>query len=258
MLATEFVINEQIRHFQLRLNDLNEDQIFANENPDNIMLQSKISAFPSFATIFDQELFINKDVAKAKNAAYNAAISRQFSFHCKEFLHSGPLSTALFAIFPLLSDCQTIINDMKNWKGMHDHELVKKGSVWYMLRALLAGDEELAHFHYEKTGKHAYKKLVAYHIERRCLKAILDKDAPVLQAAIYEFLEPQIHKKFLDRTYTYLSNYFYSAHAMIYIKLAHQFNLQVNVEHELVPQALVPFQPLDNYELLYEFMKRSS
>lgn len=256
MYVTDKIFNEQKRHTEIALESLRMyDELSLIK--DSLTVDSYIrSSYATLGTLFTNSAFVQNDFLNARNMAYNAAFSRQFSFIMERFLPQGPMSTTVFGLFPLLSDCQSIIDNMKNWKGFHDHELVKKGSVWYMLRALLAGDEDLAHFHYERTGKHAYKKLVAYHIERRCLKAILDKDAAALKAGICEFLDAKIHKRFLDKHF--LGDYFFSAHAMIYIKLAHQFNLKVNVEHELVPQALVPFQPLDNYELLYEFMKRSS
>jgi hypothetical protein len=79
------------------------------------------------------------------------------------------------------------------------------------------------------------------------------KDEKGLSECIYRLLEigQDVYKKSRDK-----EPYLIDVRALSYIKLAYHLGMDISIEHELIPQDLVPFKPLENYQLLYDFMKR--
>lgn len=83
-------------------------------------------------------------------------------------------------------------------------------------------------------------------------KALLNKNKNECEAILAELVSPKIHKKRNDNAV--LAQYV-SQPALGYAKLAWRHGIEVKVNSPLIPKELLPIQPLDHYEIPYDFLK---
>src|SRR5690554_2228020 len=83
-------------------------------------------------------------------------------------------------------------------------------------------------------------------------KALLSKDKSKCEELLEQLVSPKIHKKRNDNAV--LSKYV-SQPALGYAKLAWRQGLEVEVNSPLIPKEILPIEPLDNYEIPYDFLK---
>ena len=86
----------------------------------------------------------------------------------------------------------------------------------------------------------------------RFFKALYLKDLMECETVLKEMVSPKIHQKRNDDA---LLKKYISMPALGYAKLAWIMGLEVDVKSKLIPKELLPIQPLDNYEIPYEFLK---
>lgn len=93
-----------------------------------------------------------------------------------------------------------------------------------------------------KTGELDYEFFKALHTENKAK----------IEEILENFLTPRIHKY---RTNDIILDKFISLPALGYAKLAWRKGIEVNIDSPLIPKELLPVQPLEYYEIPYEFLK---
>lgn len=83
-------------------------------------------------------------------------------------------------------------------------------------------------------------------------KALHNNDKAKMEEVLEKLVSPKIHKKRNDNL---ILNQYISLQALGYAKLAWRRGIEVDVNSNLIPKELLPVQPLDNYEIPYEFLK---
>jgi len=83
-------------------------------------------------------------------------------------------------------------------------------------------------------------------------KALYNSDKARMEEVLEKLTSPKIHKKRNDNP---ILNQYLSFPALGYAKLAWRKGIKVEVTSNLVPKKLLPIQPLDKYEIPYEFLK---
>lgn len=86
----------------------------------------------------------------------------------------------------------------------------------------------------------------------RFFKALYQKNISECEAILKEMVSPKIHQKRNDDA---ILKKYISMPALGYAKLAWIMGLEVDVKSKLIPKELLPIQPLENYEIPYDFLK---
>ena len=89
-------------------------------------------------------------------------------------------------------------------------------------------------------------------IDYEFYKALLLKDKSKCEELLEQLVSPKIHKKRNDNT---VLNKYISQPALGYAKLAWRQGIEVDVNSPLIPKEILPIEPLDNYEIPYDFLK---
>ena len=82
-------------------------------------------------------------------------------------------------------------------------------------------------------------------------KGMLNRDENVIREALYLLLKD--HKK--RNKHMGIAQDYISIPALGYAKLAWLKGIEVDIDHPLLPKALLPYQPLNKYEDKYDFLK---
>lgn len=91
-------------------------------------------------------------------------------------------------------------------------------------------------------------------IDYEFYKALLEKNKSRCEKILDQLISPKIHKKRNDDP---LLSQFVSQPALGYAKLAWMNGIEVEVNSPLIPKELLPIKPLDNYEVMYDFLKKT-
>jgi len=83
-------------------------------------------------------------------------------------------------------------------------------------------------------------------------KALLSKDKGKCEEILEQLVSPKIHKKRNDNA---VLNKYVSQPALGYAKLAWRQGIEVEVNSHLIPKEILPIEPLDKYEIPYDFLK---
>lgn len=89
-------------------------------------------------------------------------------------------------------------------------------------------------------------------IDYEFYKALLSKDKSKCEELLEQLVSPKIHKKRNDNAI--LSKYV-SQPALGYAKLAWRQGVEVEVDSPLIPKGLLPIEPLNDYQIPYDFLK---
>ena len=103
-----------------------------------------------------------------------------------------------------------------------------------------------------KTLKRLPKKEEGLKDDYEFYKALHNGDKAKMEEILEKLVSPKIHKKRNDNP---ILNQYISLPALGYAKLAWRKGIEVDVNSNLIPKELLPIQPLDNYEIPYEFLK---
>ncbi len=155
--------------------------------------------------------------------------------------------------YVLLSDDINLIQCYANLSHSNYKYMVEKGhsTTLYVLQRIIADDWENVKRGIAIIDEKTLKKKPPLKPDRDFYEAILNKDADAATKAIYQLLKD--HKK--RNKYYPLINEFISTPALGYTKLAWLKGMEIDIDHPLVPKELLPFKPLDKYEVAYEFLK---
>lgn len=83
-------------------------------------------------------------------------------------------------------------------------------------------------------------------------KALYNLDKSKMEEVLEKLTNPKIHKKRNDDP---ILNQYISLPALGYAKLAWRKGIEVEVKSKLVPKELLPIEPLEKYEIPYDFLK---
>lgn len=231
-----------------------ENQRYQYKHPEVDPTKMQKSSYTYLGMLFYYEFIVQNDLVKSKNALFNAARSIQIKAHfTRDGLGNQIFDSIGHLYAPLISDCMPIIEDIPNWRSFSHRDNIKRGATLYVIQKLLSGDTQSAIEIWNNGKSHLMKKRPFFMIERECVHKMILKDYRGLEDSIYRLLEigEEVYKKSRDK-----EPYLIDVRALSYIKLAYHLGMDISIEHELIPQDLVPFQPLEKYHLLYDFMKR--
>ena len=83
-------------------------------------------------------------------------------------------------------------------------------------------------------------------------RALYQKDVSKCETILKEMVSPRVHQR---RNIDALLKKYISMPALGYAKLAWILGIEVEIKSKLIPKELLPVQPLDNYEIPYDFLK---
>lgn len=216
--------------------------------------------------------FEEKDLNKAKQHFYNCGLLDAFGI--KKF-NSGQFVYDLHSIgYAMLSDNIRFVKDefayltftdfyleddtrTRIHRTMEDHVLAgDDGCVFvHTVQQFLLGNETLVRRNIEImervwfSGKYK-NRTMQYDVN--FFKALHERDKSKCEAILREMVSPKIHQKRNDDP---ILKKYISMPALGYAKLAWILGIEVEVKSKLIPQELLPIQPLEKYEIPYEFLK---
>lgn len=105
---------------------------------------------------------------------------------------------------------------------------------------------------YEKYKKKILRSGKTLEIDYNFFYALLARDKAKIEEAIKALLAPRVHKLRNDSP---VLGEIVSFPALGYTKLAWRYGIEVEIDSPLIPKELLPIEPLDHYEIPYEFLK---
>lgn len=197
---------------------------------------------------FEYSCFVKKDNIKAKQALYLMGKCEENRF--KYFKKSNPIIQRAFYL--LLSDNKELINSFTDWEFNDQDYWIKQGALVIVIQEILKNNYQKAVELLHNFDKN-HKKYPLKEKNSALLKAIINNDNMEVEELLNFFLLPENHKKVNDALM--LSTKLFSLHATGFAKLAWLKDIEVNIEHPLLPMELLPIQPNESYFLEYDFLK---
>lgn len=229
----------------------------------NLTTCNKVFALYSF--------FEEKSLEKAKQHFYNCALLDSFrikTYNDRMFdydLHSigyAMLSDNIDFIktdFAKLTYQSTYLEDVTEKVipiTMEENVLAGEGAIFtHTVQQFLLGNNSLIERNLEIMEKVWFNKpnensTLQYDVN--FLKNLYLKDFSKCEEILKEMLSPKIHKKRNDDA---LLNKYISMPALGYVKLAWILGHEFEIKNKLIPKDLLPVQPLEKYEIPYDFLK---
>ncbi|MBU2950785.1 immunity 49 family protein [Tamlana agarivorans] len=171
-----------------------------------------------------------------------------------------------YVCFPILSDNENLIQQyskLRYQKGKNAElsmdEMVLQGesAVWcntvqFFMANDFKGVERNLNIIETLTLPKLPKNQQEFKIDYEFYKALLNKDKSKCEELLEQLVSTKIHKKRNDNA---VLNKYVSQPALGYAKLAWRQSLEVEVNSPLIPKEILPIEPLDNYEIPYDFLK---
>ncbi|THD66714.1 hypothetical protein E7Z59_13095 [Robertkochia marina] len=195
-------------------------------------------------------LFVENDLEKAKQCFF--LYGKVQEYLCKSTTVSMILGMTQDNTYALLSDAKDLIYGMVNWKYAGYEKDIKKGSLKYIIPLVAIGEDDKAlalldlfHLKHRKMGLKEENEAI--------IRAIISGEAEEVNRLLQIFLLPRNHKK-TNGIYQLRSELF-SLPALGFAKLAWLRGVEVDIDHPLIPKALLPIQPNTTYDKTYDFLK---
>lgn len=205
----------------------------------------------------------DKDWGLAKQHFFTAGLLDEVAvskFNNNQFSYGLPYTS-----YPILSDNEKLIERYsmlryEPWgkmKGMDENVLLGKSDIWCnTVQFFMVNDNEGVERNLNiietKTLKSLLKKEEGLKDDYEFYKALYASDKTKMEEVLEKLVSPKIHKKRNDNP---ILNQYISLPALGYAKLAWRKGIKVEVNSPLVPKELLPIQPLDLYEIPYDFLK---
>jgi len=167
--------------------------------------------------------------------------------------------------YPILSDNEELIQRYARLRyqpwgkmmGMNENVILGKSDVWcntvqFFMASDNAGVERNLNIIETKTLKNLPKKEDGLKDDYDFYKAMHASDKAKMEEVLEKLVSPKIHKKRNDNP---ILNQYISLPALGYAKLAWRKGIEVGVNSRLIPKELLPIQPLDKYEIPYDFLE---
>ena len=220
------------------------------------LLENCFYSFKSAAEVFAIEsYFIKNDLAEAKNWFYVSALA---SMVAMERYGKDELSFSRPFDFALLSDSKELQARIARWRYPEmEARLAKRmfmaSNIRITQHLLLNEDEkaiEVFNAFLPNAGKKDYAILAA---DIRFLDGMVFRDRAKVEEAIHQLLEKKMvryrNKDSIPGIGEWLSH-----PAMWYAKLAWIKGMEIEIDHPLVPMALLPVAPLPEYKSPWPFL----
>lgn len=208
---------------------------------------------------FKQNIFLNARIDEIQISKFNLRI---FDYSLPQTLYA-PLTdnwSYLENTYSKLRYSTTYIDDKSGQTvpiTMDENVLKGESAIWcntiqFLMANDISGVERNLSIIEEITLPKLPKNQQELKLDFEFYKALLKKDKSECEAILHELLTPKIHKKRNDNPV--LAQYV-SQPALGYAKLAWRLGIEVAVNSPLIPKELLPIQPLDHYEVPYDFLK---
>jgi hypothetical protein len=231
------------------------------DNPDNLKMMSLNFRFLEIDHCI--KAIKDKKYEEAKQNFYTASLIdelRVIKFNKDIFTYDLPATC-----YPILSDNEDLIQQYSKLRyqpwgqmnGMEVNVLNGKSDVWcntvqFFMANNNAGVERNLNIIETKTLNSLPKKEEGLKDDYEFYKALYNSDKDKMEEVLEKLVSPKIHKKRNDNP---ILNQYISLPALGYAKLAWRKGIEVEVKSKLIPRELLPIQPLDNYEIPYDFLK---
>jgi Immunity protein 49 len=252
------------------LKERNIQEFEAEVKIKNFLAEGKIVSLKNACDIlyYKHEIF-------AINALASGLIikTKQFLNNCGLLNEYGILNfNQRFLDYGLDRICYTILSDnedliqrfskLRYEKGVNSKcnmdEMVANGEmpIWCnTVQFFMANDNEGVERNLNiietKTLKNLSKKEEGLKDDYEYYKGLYSGDKAKMEEVLDKLTSPKIHKKRNDNP---ILNQYISLPAFGYAKLAWRKGIKVNVKSPLVPEDLLPIEPLDIYEIPYDFL----
>ncbi len=206
----------------------------------------------------------DKNINEARNIFFICSLLDEFRLrkYNDRFLDYGLQNIS----YALLSDNEQLIqkySKLRYQKGknaelsMNEMVLQGQSAIWcntvqFFIANDIQGIEKNLNIIETLTLPKLPKNQQELKIDYEFYKALLSKDKSKCEEILEELVSPKIHKKRNDNA---VLNKYVSQPALGYAKLAWREGLEVEVNSPLIPKEILPIEPLDNYEILYDFLK---
>ena len=170
-----------------------------------------------------------------------------------------------FMAYPILSDHEDLIHRYAKLRylswgkmpSMDDNIAKGRSDVWcntvqlFMLNDTQGIEKNLNLIETISLNK-LTKKEEGLRDDYEFFKALNNCDKNKMEEILEKLVSPKIHKK---RNINNIQSEYISFPAIGYAKLAWRKNIQVEVNSKLLPKDLLPINPLEKYDLFYDFLK---
>ncbi|MEO6520261.1 MAG: Imm49 family immunity protein [Mucilaginibacter sp.] len=199
------------------------------------------------------DLFIENDICKAKQHFYLCARIDEYMINNfdSRILDAGinHLSYALLSdCIPLMKRYAKLSHSQYKWMIENGHS-----TPLYILQQMMLDNWDQVAWGIDIMDKKTIKRHKLLIADRDFYEGMLNKDKNQIQDSINKILKAH---KTRNKHYQ-LINEFISHPALGYIKLAWLKNIEINIDHPLIPKELLPYKPLDRYEETYSFLNDS-
>lgn len=253
---------------------------YENQEEENIKLileklknnQPQAAVYESFAVYCTyngfREWLFDANISSLKQWFYVSSLLRIESTRYPGGF-SYTMSTPDEFIFPILSDNEEVIKKFAHLDTVHllwgefepSYQEAKfkpsKDDPRYRthaLQAVLRHDWEDYQKIKEVAEQNIHKLREVVQFEFGCYEAIYNKDKDKIIEIIQTLLSPKVHKAYNKDFAEEFSGEIWSHHPVMFTKLAWMNGLEIEIDHPLVPMALMPIKPLEHYDYHYDFL----
>lgn len=244
---------EKFEHLKSALDNVKNDEILILERVKNlIQVPSNLSFLQNYLLLNAlAEIFLKKNITTAKQYFYTHGLIDEYlmtKFDAR-ILDYGIDHLS----YALLSDDIDLIQRYANLSHSFYPDMVERGhsTTLYVLQRIIADDWENVKRGIAIMDEKTLKRKKSLKPDRDFYEAMLNKDEDAAKRAIIRLLKDH---KMRNKNHPTI-NEFISTPALGYTKLAWLKGMELDIDHPLVPKELLPFKPLDKYEVAYDFLK---
>lgn len=189
-------------------------------------------------------MFVEKDFKKSKQFFYNAALISLYSIK----KYDTPFYTNLYSIcYALLSDNEYLIKEFSKLKKENDSKILGR-LIIVNIQNSLKNDDDLKS--QEMLVDLLNKKPQGFKGLDCFFQGLGNSNSILVKKSIEQLIsnhgkrgEPELYKDY------------FSFEISAFAKLAWRQGVEVEVSSPLVPKDILPIEPLDSYEIPYDFLK---
>lgn len=153
----------------------------------------------------------------------------------------------------LLSDCLKLINNYATLQHSKYQWMVENGhsTAMYVIQQIIKENWEQVNWGLGIMTTKNKKLNMVLKPDKIFFEGMLERNEAKIHGGIQQLLKD--HKK--RNKHMSIAQEFISIPALTYAKLAWLKGMEIEIEHPLVPKALLPYKPLEKYDAKYDFLK---
>jgi hypothetical protein len=197
-------------------------------------------------------LFIDKNAKECKQCFYRCGRIDEYLIkkYDDRILDSGT-SHLLYAVLsdniPLMQEYAELGHSKYTWMVEHGHS-----TLLYAIQQVIKEDWERLRWSLDIMASKNQKLNKVLLPDRKFFEGMLARDETKIIEAIMALLKD--HKK--RNKHMGIAQDYISIPALGYAKLAWLKGMEIEIDHPLIPKALLPYMPLDKYDDKYDFLKK--